>query len=74
MAGFLGECCQLDLSSRSTYEPIRRLPRMVHENNRRALGKQRFNRHIEDLCKTVTVGPVQGVSYWHGLGIEGGLP
>ena len=74
VAGFLGECCQLDPDARTQRSKLFDAYRnWCTENNRRALGKQRFNRRIEALCKTVSVGPIQGLSYWHGLGIEEGL-
>jgi putative DNA primase/helicase len=72
VAGFLGEVCELDRDARTA------LPRLFDayrnwcaENNRRPLGKQRFNRHVEDL-QPLTIGPIEGRDHWLGIRIRKG--
>jgi len=71
VAGFLGESCELQPDARTARSNLFSAYRSwCVENNRRALGKQKFNRHVEELHRALTVGPIQGVDYWHGLGLN----
>lgn len=73
VAGFLGESCELDVDAREPRTSLFNAYReWCVENNRRALGKQRFNRRVEALHPTLTVGPIQGIHYWHGIALGSG--
>jgi putative DNA primase/helicase len=70
VAGFLGESYVIDP------DPAARIPRAnlfqayrfwCTENNRGALGKQRFNRRIVALYPAVTVVQAAGVEHWQGI-------
>ncbi len=70
VAGFLGESCEIDMDARVARTGLFDAYRSwCTENNRRALGKQRFNRRVEALHPSLTVGPVQGFPHWLGIGL-----
>jgi putative DNA primase/helicase len=70
VAGFLGECCEVDPQGRVERSRLFNCYRnWCTENNRRPFGKQKFNRHVEDLHPEVDVGPIQGSQHWRGLNL-----
>jgi putative DNA primase/helicase len=72
VAGFLGESCEFDLDLRVERSRLFDAYRgWCVDNNRRPLGKQRFNRRVEVLHPTLTIGPIAGVRYWLGVALEG---
>ena len=72
VAGFLGECCAMDPDARTARSRLFDAYRAwCTDNNRRALGKQRFNRRVEVLHSSLSIGPVEGIQSWIGLGLEG---
>lgn len=73
VAGFLGESCELDSEARTPRSRLFDAYRQwCDQNNRRALGKQRFNRRVETLHGGLTVGPYVGTQCWIGLDLQGG--
>lgn len=74
VAGFLGERCELDPKARVARTILFAAYRdWCEDNNLRALGKQKFNRRIEALYPTLTVGPIQGIEHWLGIDLRGSL-
>lgn len=73
VAGFLGECCELDPDARTPRSKLFDAYRdWCGQNNRRALGKQRFNRRVEVLQPVLAVAPYVGTQCWIGLDLQGG--
>ncbi len=71
VAGFMGECCEADRDARTARSMLfDRYRAWCNDNNRRALGKQRFNRRVEVLHPTLVVAPYNGTQSWTGLALR----
>ena len=72
VAGFLADQCEVNPESKtlqSRFFPAYR--EWCMESNRKPLGKQRFNRRIQELVPAVYELKTHGQRYWDGIGLDG---
>lgn len=70
VAGFIADSCEIgpeqSVARSSLFDAYKN---WCFESNRKPLGKQRFNRRVEARYPSATVGPVQGIQTWRGIGL-----
>lgn len=68
VAGFIADACEVDIDARHPQPAFfNAYKNWCVESNRKPLGKQKFNRRVEQLVPTATTTKINGVVHWAGV-------